>query len=171
MEPASAEHTLELLGWVLLHFLWQGALLGALFWCANFILRHRSANARYVAGSATLLMMAAAPAMTLSILLATADRDSSGLLLSSEQVEQFLAMPFRSGGAADLGGRAVPDGHHLGALRRPSLRAAHEVGRARDREQHRRDQQPAPQVAVVGEPARALERRLALAGDRREEDE
>jgi Zn-dependent protease with chaperone function len=109
MEPASAEHTLELLGWVLLHFLWQGALLGALFWCANFILRHRSANGRYVAGCATLLMMAAAPAVTLSILLATADRDSSGLLLSSEQVEQFLATPFLSGGAADLGVAVRPN--------------------------------------------------------------
>ena len=102
MEPASAEHTLELLGWVLLHFLWQGALLGALFWCANFILRHRSANARYLVGCVMLLMMGAAPVVTLSILLATADGDSSGLLLSSEQVEQFLATPFLSGGGADL---------------------------------------------------------------------
>ena len=51
------------------------------------------------------------------------------------------------------------------------LEPLQQVGRAGDGEQRRRDQQPARQVAVVGEPAHALERRLALAGDGREEDE
>lgn len=85
------------LGWVLLHFLWQGALLAALFWCANFILRHRSANARYLAGCATLLLMAAAPLVTCRVLHLTSDTPGTNLLLTSEQVDQFISMPFLTG--------------------------------------------------------------------------
>ncbi len=105
MQPVVAGPTLEQLGWVLLHFLWQGALFGALFWCANFVLRHRSANARYLVGCVTLLMMTVGPIVTFYVLRATTDGSGSGLLLSSEQVDQFLARPFLgSGEGAGAGG-------------------------------------------------------------------
>lgn len=51
-------------GWTLLHFLWQGALLALLHQLARAALHRRSANARYAAGCLTLLLMAIAPVWT-----------------------------------------------------------------------------------------------------------
>lgn len=48
------------LGWTLLHFLWQGALLAVVFALARAALRHRGAGARYLAGCGVLLGMAVA---------------------------------------------------------------------------------------------------------------
>src|SRR5215831_1056899 len=48
----------------LIQFVWQGTLVGGLLWAALFVLRRRSANARYVACCAGLLIMAVAPAVT-----------------------------------------------------------------------------------------------------------
>ena len=106
MQPSFAGPALEQVGWVLLHFLWQGALFGALFWCANFMLRRRSANARYLAGCVTLLLMAASPIVTFFALRATSDGSSASLLLTGEQVDQFLATPFLGGGEAAGAGAA-----------------------------------------------------------------
>ena len=52
------------LGWTLLHFCWQGALLAVLFLAVRGALHRRSPNARYLAGCVTLLLMAAAPVVT-----------------------------------------------------------------------------------------------------------
>ncbi len=49
----------ERLGWALLHFIWQGAIGAALLGAALFVLRRASANARYLASCAVLLVMAA----------------------------------------------------------------------------------------------------------------
>ena len=51
-------------GWTLLHFLWQGAAVAALFALLRNTLRARSAQARYLAGCLSLLLMAAAPVVT-----------------------------------------------------------------------------------------------------------
>src|SRR5258708_3122555 len=53
------------LGWVLLHSLWQGALVGAAFGLLRLALRRRSANARYVAGCVALAVPLAASLLTL----------------------------------------------------------------------------------------------------------
>ncbi|MCP5523104.1 MAG: hypothetical protein H7A46_16330 [Verrucomicrobiales bacterium] len=45
------------LGWTLVHFLWQGAVLAAAFAAVRSTLRRTSANARYLAGCLTLLLM------------------------------------------------------------------------------------------------------------------
>ena len=34
----------------LIHFVWQGAIVGFLLWATLGVLRHRSANARYASG-------------------------------------------------------------------------------------------------------------------------
>lgn len=52
------------LGWTLLHFLWQGAALGALLGAALGVWRRTSANTRYIAACVTLLCMALAPTIT-----------------------------------------------------------------------------------------------------------
>jgi uncharacterized protein involved in exopolysaccharide biosynthesis/beta-lactamase regulating signal transducer with metallopeptidase domain len=53
------------IGWVLLHSLWQGALVGAVFAALRFALRRRSASARYLAGCLCLAILLAAPVLTL----------------------------------------------------------------------------------------------------------
>ena len=53
---------MRMLGWTLLHFIWQGAALAALF--AAVVAACRSAAARYAVAVATLVLMMAAPAIT-----------------------------------------------------------------------------------------------------------
>src|SRR6185312_4749130 len=55
----------ERLGWTLLHFLWQGTLVAALFALARALAGGRmSARGRYAMACAALLAMTAAPAVT-----------------------------------------------------------------------------------------------------------
>ena len=55
----------ERLGWTLLHFLWQGILVAALYALARALAGGRiSARGRYAIACASLLAMAAAPALT-----------------------------------------------------------------------------------------------------------
>ncbi len=58
------EPMIERLGWTLVHFLWEGAVVAALFALTLLIMRKRSANARYVAGCMALLLLAAVPVAT-----------------------------------------------------------------------------------------------------------
>ncbi len=61
----TADHPLvRALGWALLHFVWQGALLAGLAALAMHLLRGRSPQARYAVGCAALLLMVAAPVAT-----------------------------------------------------------------------------------------------------------
>ena len=54
----------QTLGWALLHFLWQGLVLGLLAWVLLALLRGASARTRYGVACGLLLLMAAAPAAT-----------------------------------------------------------------------------------------------------------
>jgi uncharacterized protein involved in exopolysaccharide biosynthesis/beta-lactamase regulating signal transducer with metallopeptidase domain len=55
----------ERIGWILLHSLWQGALIGAGFSLVRLALRRQSAQARYLAGCVSLTLLLAAPMLTL----------------------------------------------------------------------------------------------------------
>src|SRR2546428_3064699 len=52
------------LGWTLVHFLWQGSAIAALFAMAQVALQKRSAQARYLAGCFALGLMVLAPFVT-----------------------------------------------------------------------------------------------------------
>ena len=54
----------ETLGWVLLHFAWQGAVAAAALWIALLLTPSGRASLRYVLGCAALLLMAMAPLAT-----------------------------------------------------------------------------------------------------------
>ena len=54
----------ERIGWALVHFLWQAAVVAALLGVALLLLQNRSPNARYLAACAALAVMLAAPALT-----------------------------------------------------------------------------------------------------------
>ena len=56
----------QALGWALLHFVWQGALLALIIAGALSLMRSFSARSRYVAATLGLLLMLAAPVLTLS---------------------------------------------------------------------------------------------------------
>src|SRR5689334_6378283 len=55
----------ERIGWILLHSLWQGALIGAGFALVRLAPRRQSAQARYLAGCVCLTSLLAAPLLTL----------------------------------------------------------------------------------------------------------
>jgi len=50
----------------LLQFIWQGTLVGCMLWVTLFLLRNRSANARYLASCLALVILAAIPVVTTS---------------------------------------------------------------------------------------------------------
>jgi beta-lactamase regulating signal transducer with metallopeptidase domain len=60
------------LGWTLLHFVWQGAVVAALLASLNLALRRATPQARYLAACASLLLMLALPALTFRVI--SADR-------------------------------------------------------------------------------------------------
>ena len=53
------------LGWALIHFVWQGALIALLYLCASVLLRRFTPGARYAAACAAMLLMLAAPVVTM----------------------------------------------------------------------------------------------------------
>jgi HEAT repeat protein/beta-lactamase regulating signal transducer with metallopeptidase domain len=57
LESVLTQPALQALGWSLIHFVWQGALLAILLEGARLVLRNRSANARYLAACAALGLM------------------------------------------------------------------------------------------------------------------
>jgi beta-lactamase regulating signal transducer with metallopeptidase domain len=69
-------------GWTLLHSLWQGALVGIVFFVVRFGLRRRSADMRYLASCLCLVALVAAPLLTL--LIARASLPASGPGVSVE---------------------------------------------------------------------------------------
>ena len=56
----------------LLHFVWQGTIVGLLLWLTLFVFRRRSANVRYAASCAALATLALLPAITTALLYARA---------------------------------------------------------------------------------------------------
>jgi beta-lactamase regulating signal transducer with metallopeptidase domain len=57
---------IHMLGWTLLHFLWQGCAIAAALALALMVMRHATASQRYLAGCLALSLMAAAPPATLA---------------------------------------------------------------------------------------------------------
>ncbi|HEX8709998.1 MAG TPA: M56 family metallopeptidase, partial [Pyrinomonadaceae bacterium] len=54
----------QALGWALVHFIWQGALVALLFAGVTALLRERAAGVRYLTGCAAMLLMLALPVTT-----------------------------------------------------------------------------------------------------------
>lgn len=67
----------QVVGWTLIHFLWQGALIAAVLGAVIYALRDRTANARYAAGCVGMGLMLLAPFVTLLIILNTTARPAA----------------------------------------------------------------------------------------------
>jgi Zn-dependent protease with chaperone function len=66
LDAVLAQPGVQTLGWTLLHFIWQGALAACALAGVNAFIPRRSANARYVAACATLVLMLGVTVATFS---------------------------------------------------------------------------------------------------------
>src|SRR5216683_2413995 len=57
----------QALGWTLIHFIWEGALVAILYASVSLLLRRSTANVRYAAACVAMLMMLIAPAVTMFV--------------------------------------------------------------------------------------------------------
>ncbi|MHC4127177.1 MAG: M56 family metallopeptidase, partial [Planctomycetota bacterium] len=69
LEATGSGPLVTALGWALVHFIWQGALMAAVLAAVLYGLRRRAANARYVACCVGMGLMALAPVATFGALL------------------------------------------------------------------------------------------------------
>ncbi|HEY1744424.1 MAG TPA: GWxTD domain-containing protein [Granulicella sp.] len=84
--------TIHAIGWTLLHFCWQGALVAVLMFCILSLLHGRSSQARYIVACSALVLMTALPLITY-VHLVMATRSYNG-----EFFGPALQMPSVSGG-------------------------------------------------------------------------
>jgi beta-lactamase regulating signal transducer with metallopeptidase domain len=95
---------LHALGWALVHFLWEGLALAAIF--AGLSAFCRTASARYLLGVATLAVMVAAPVITFTQLLPGFGNSSVSLTAdssSSVPIQRTLAASYSLAGSAPIG--------------------------------------------------------------------
>ena len=71
----------QALGWTLIHFIWQGALIAIIYAGVSVLLRRFSANVRYTAACAAMLLMLIAPATTM-VIVRGQSFDSPGVALT-----------------------------------------------------------------------------------------
>jgi beta-lactamase regulating signal transducer with metallopeptidase domain len=81
----------QALGWTLIHFIWQGALIAVLYVFASVLLRRFSANIRYSAACLAMLLMLVAPAATLIGISAAGDNFPAAVpIAETTQSDQTL---------------------------------------------------------------------------------
>src|SRR5581483_2958562 len=66
----------QALGWALVHFIWQGALVALLYAGLAALLRRRAANLRYSVACAAMLLMLALPVVTVFVVERSSSRAS-----------------------------------------------------------------------------------------------
>ncbi|MEN3335723.1 MAG: hypothetical protein V7641_5088 [Blastocatellia bacterium] len=88
----------QALGWALVHFIWQGAMVALLYAGLAALLRRRTANVRYSIACAAMLLMLALPVVTVFII-----EQSSTRSLNESLVRQTAAQ-------ATANATALPDG-------------------------------------------------------------
>jgi len=68
VEEVLSQPIVQRLGWTLVHFVWQGTAVAVLFAIVTSVLRRRTANSRYVAACAALLLMLISPLVTMRVI-------------------------------------------------------------------------------------------------------
>jgi len=77
LETLLSKPLFQALGWALVHFIWQGALVALLYAGLASALRRRAANVRYAVACAAMLLMLALPAATGFIIAQSAPQESA----------------------------------------------------------------------------------------------
>jgi beta-lactamase regulating signal transducer with metallopeptidase domain len=80
----------QALGWTLLHFVWQGALVGILFASVSVLIKRHSSNIRYLAACFALLLMLILPLTTFYVVSASA-HGARANNLAQERAAELLA--------------------------------------------------------------------------------
>ncbi len=93
--PTQLQLITHALGWTLLHFLWQGALIAFLLACVLSLFDARSPQPRYVASCTALLLMIAAPIATFARIL-SASRGSAHAVITVISVDPVTVRPIGS---------------------------------------------------------------------------
>ena len=68
LEMLLAKPIFQALGWALVHFIWQGAIVAILYAGVAAMLRKRAANVRYTVACAAMLLMLALPIATIFVI-------------------------------------------------------------------------------------------------------
>ena len=84
----------EKLGWALLHFVWQGAIVAIVVWSIHLLMRRASANARYLVACGGLLLTGLLPMVTIGML-----PDPDIAIVSEKSNSNSVAKPTRHDGA------------------------------------------------------------------------
>ena len=69
----------QALGWTLIHFIWQGALIAIIYVSVSVLLRRFTANVRYAAACSAMLLMLLAPAATMFAISYSADTSPAAI--------------------------------------------------------------------------------------------
>ena len=80
----------QALGWTLIHFIWQGALIALFYVGASVLLRKFSANIRYLAACGAMLLMLIAPAATMFSISASDNSQSAILTAETTRTNQIV---------------------------------------------------------------------------------
>jgi beta-lactamase regulating signal transducer with metallopeptidase domain len=101
--PLSYEQPLiHAVGWSLLHFLWEGAIVALLLTCALRLLRRRSSQLRYMAACCALVLMAASPLITFGLLAFSSSAVDQTISHAIVEKNQMMSP------GADLAGPSMP---------------------------------------------------------------
>ncbi|HJQ23857.1 MAG TPA: M56 family metallopeptidase [Blastocatellia bacterium] len=89
LETLLSKPLFQALGWALVHFIWQGALVALLYAGLATALRRRAANVRYAVACAAMLLMLALPAATGFIIAQSAAQDSAAATATASAAVNF----------------------------------------------------------------------------------
>ena len=98
---------IDVAGWTLVHFLWEGAAIALLALAALWMLRHRSPQARYLVACAALVAMAAAPPITAIVLSRTVVLRASQAPADETARPEHTAASTADASAADAMSQAI----------------------------------------------------------------
>jgi beta-lactamase regulating signal transducer with metallopeptidase domain len=94
LEILLAKPIFQALGWALVHFIWQGAIVAILYAGVAVLLRKRAANVRYSVACAAMLLMLALPAATIFVISQSSkDEYISQRTSSNKALSDFEARP------------------------------------------------------------------------------
>jgi beta-lactamase regulating signal transducer with metallopeptidase domain/peptidoglycan/xylan/chitin deacetylase (PgdA/CDA1 family) len=92
IETFLSQPSFQALGWTLIHFVWQGALVAALFTGIRAILKSYSAETRYIAACAAMLLIFILPLVTFFII-RSSFIDASAVVETSSRAPNAAALP------------------------------------------------------------------------------
>ena len=81
-------YAINVIGWTLIHFIWQAAIIALLVFALLNLLRIRSANLRYIVSCAGLAMMFVCPIVTMSYLISSANSNALARSMSDHPIRE-----------------------------------------------------------------------------------